>query len=158
MKMQTAAAEKLGVCDVGIPDEPPPEGAGEEVEPDAGPQWLRVLLWKQSSPPAQVWVTCRAEGQPAGALWVGEGREPGPGDPGISVKADQSVMTLFGLGRVATSLGQFPAFGLRGMLSTVAQIATSRRDLLMRLKSALTREDGDEALALAKCLVGLGQE
>jgi hypothetical protein len=71
--------------DVGIPDHPPPQRAGAGSVEDPGPQWLKVLLWRQSSPPAQVWVTCPAEMQPEGALWVGAAAPPRHGTLGVPI-------------------------------------------------------------------------
>ncbi len=77
--------DQIGVCDVGIPDEPPPESAGEGKD-DPGPQWLRVLLWRTSEPREEVWVTCQAEEQPPSALDVRVSRKPKAGEQRIHVR------------------------------------------------------------------------
>lgn len=107
--------DQIGVCDVGIPDEPPPEGAGEGRD-DPGPQWLRVLLWDTP----KVWVTCPAEQQPNGALWVGRGRKPVHGEPIIQVVQDISGSKK---SERIRSKGEYKASGLPLPMITVSDVA-----------------------------------
>jgi hypothetical protein len=71
--------------DIGLDDLP--ETAASSL-PDRNPHWLRVLLWHQNDPTAEVWVTCQAEQQPSGALWVRGATQPRPGDSGIRIVTD----------------------------------------------------------------------
>jgi hypothetical protein len=107
--------DQIGVCDVGIPDEPPPEGAGEGRD-DPGPQWLRVLLWKKP----QVWVTCPAEQQPEGALWVGRGRKLRDGEPVVEVAEDIAGTRK---SERIRSMGEYRARGLPPPMITVSDVA-----------------------------------
>ena len=112
MEMQM---DQIGVCDVGLDDESPPEGDGA-VEEDAGPQWLRVLLWNNP----KVWLRCPAEQQPEGALWVGAGRKPRDGEPTVEVVDDICGKPKWERIR---SPAEYRARGLPPPLITVSDVA-----------------------------------
>ncbi len=112
MQMDT---DQIGVRDVGLDDEPPPEGEGA-VEEDAGPQWLRVLLWNNP----KVWLRCPAEQQPEGALWVGAGRKPRDGEPTVEVVDDICGKPKWERIR---SPAEYRARGLPPPLITVSDVA-----------------------------------
>jgi len=85
--MDADAEYRIDERDFGLDDERPPDDTRHDAD-SPEPQWLRVLLWQQASPNAQVWVTVPAEGQPEGALWVGPANDPGPRSSRICVVTD----------------------------------------------------------------------
>ncbi len=114
--------DQIGVRDVGLDDEPPPEagGAGEE---GAGPQWIEARIWEHINPRAEVWVHRQAEEQPAYATLVRAAAPLPKGAPAIR---------LVTLAEPSQPAGQLPAplasaaDGLANLLAdTVTQIGST---------------------------------